>query len=84
MDESIHIANQSQFGLGASVWTSNESKARQLADKIESGAVYINQMMFSDPSVPFGGIKKSGYGRELSYMGIREFTNQKTVWMNQI
>jgi succinate-semialdehyde dehydrogenase/glutarate-semialdehyde dehydrogenase len=79
--EAVEIANQSQFGLGASLWTENEKKAKLLANKIESGAVYINQMMFSDPSVPFGGIKKSGYGRELSYPGIREFTNQKTIWI---
>ena len=81
LNEAIQIANQSQFGLGASVWTGDDEKARFMADKIESGAVYINQMMFSDPSVPFGGIKKSGYGRELSYLGIREFVNQKTVWI---
>jgi len=81
LNEAVQIANQSQFGLGASVWTGDDEKARFMADKIESGAVYINQMMFSDPSVPFGGIKKSGYGRELSFLGIREFVNQKTVWI---
>lgn len=79
--EAIEIANQSQFGLGGSLWTKDEKNAKLIANKIESGAVYINQMMFSDPSVPFGGIKKSGYGRELSYSGIREFTNQKTIWI---
>jgi len=79
--DAINIANQSQFGLGGSLWTSDEKKARSIAAEIESGAIYVNQMMFSDPTVPFGGIKKSGYGRELSYLGIREFTNQKTVWM---
>lgn len=81
VDEAIKIANQSQFGLGGSLWTTDENKAKSIANEIESGAVYINQMMFSDPSVPFGGIKKSGYGRELSYPGIREFTNQKTIWI---
>lgn len=80
-DESVTLANSSPFGLGASVWTQDKTKASHLADQIETGAVYINQMMFSDPAVPFGGIKKSGYGRELSHLGIREFTNQKTVWM---
>lgn len=79
--EAIKIANQSQFGLGGSLWTRDENKAKSMANEIESGAVYINQMMFSDPSVPFGGIKKSGYGRELSYLGIKEFTNQKTIWI---
>jgi len=79
--DAIKTANESEFGLGAAVWTSDEKKGYEIAAKIESGAVYINQMMFSDPTVPFGGIKKSGYGRELSYLGIREFTNQKTIWM---
>jgi succinate-semialdehyde dehydrogenase/glutarate-semialdehyde dehydrogenase len=79
--EAVLIANNSQFGLGGSLWTKNIEKGKRLADQIESGAIYINQMMFSDPSVPFGGIKISGYGRELSYLGIREFTNQKTVWV---
>ncbi len=80
-EEAVIIANNSPFGLGASLWTQDENKAMQIADKIDSGAVYINQMMFSDPAVPFGGIKKSGFGRELSHLGIREFTNQKTVWL---
>ncbi|MCG8309667.1 MAG: NAD-dependent succinate-semialdehyde dehydrogenase [Cytophagales bacterium] len=81
LSEAIDIANESKYGLGGSVWTNNMEKAKKLADQIESGAVYVNQMMFSDPTVPFGGIKKSGYGRELSHLGIREFTNQKTVWI---
>ena len=80
-EEAVAVANDSVFGLGGSLWTKDIKKARELADKIESGAVYINQMMISDPSVPFGGIKNSGYGRELSHLGIREFTNQKTVWI---
>lgn len=80
-DEAVRIANDSVFGLGASLWTNDKAKARRIASQIESGAVYCNQMMFSDPSVPFGGIKTSGYGRELSHLGIREFTNQKTIWM---
>ena len=80
-DEAVAIANDSQFGLGGSLWTNDLEKGKRLASAIESGAVYINQMMFSDPTVPFGGIKTSGYGRELSHLGIREFTNQKTVWV---
>jgi len=79
--EAVLIANDSQFGLGGSLWTKDIEKGKRLANQIESGAIYINQMMFSDPSVPFGGIKISGYGRELSHLGIREFTNQKTVWV---
>lgn len=80
-EEAVKIANDSPFGLGGSLWTRDIEKGKKLASRIESGAVYINQMMFSDPAVPFGGIKTSGYGRELSYLGIREFTNQKTVWV---
>ncbi|MGB5930084.1 MAG: aldehyde dehydrogenase family protein, partial [Cyclobacteriaceae bacterium] len=70
------------YGLGGSVWTSDIKRGRELVRKVESGAVYINKMMASAPEVPFGGIKKSGYGRELSHLGIREFVNQKTVWIN--
>jgi succinate-semialdehyde dehydrogenase/glutarate-semialdehyde dehydrogenase len=81
-EEAVAVANESKYGLGGSLWTKDINKAKDMANLIESGAVYINQMMFSDASVPFGGIKKSGYGRELSYLGIREFTNQKTVWSN--
>lgn len=80
MHEAVRLANASKYGLGASVWTKNKERANFLSDKIDSGAVYVNQMMFSHPAVPFGGIKLSGYGRELSHIGIREFTNQKTVW----
>ncbi len=81
MAEALRIANDSPFGLGASVWTSDPNAIHYITNGIETGAVYVNQMMFSDPSVPFGGIKRSGYGRELSHLGIREFTNQKTVWV---
>lgn len=80
-DDAVDIANQSAFGLGGSVWSADEDRAHHVARRVASGAVYINQLMFSDPHVPFGGIKKSGYGRELSHLGIREFTNQKTIWL---
>ena len=80
-DDAIKIANDSSFGLGASLWTSNISKAKELASKIESGSVFINGMVKSDPRLPFGGIKNSGYGRELSHYGIKEFVNIKTVWI---
>ncbi len=80
-EEALRIANDSQFGLGASLWTNNIAKAKELAYKIESGSVFINGMVKSDPRLPFGGIKNSGYGRELSHYGIKEFVNIKTVWI---
>lgn len=79
----VQIANQSQYGLGGSVWTQDIERGKLIAARVESGAVYVNKMMASDPSVPFGGIKKSGYGRELSHLGIREFVNQKTIWVEK-
>jgi succinate-semialdehyde dehydrogenase/glutarate-semialdehyde dehydrogenase len=82
-DDAIRIANDSQYGLGGSLWTKDIAKAKKLASKIESGAVYINKMMASHPAVPFGGIKLSGYGRELSDLGIKEFVNQKTIWIDK-
>ena len=81
-ENAIAIANESEFGLGGSVWTEDFDKGIKVAEKVESGAVYVNKMMASDPQVPFGGIKKSGYGRELSHLGIKEFVNQKTIWIN--
>jgi succinate-semialdehyde dehydrogenase / glutarate-semialdehyde dehydrogenase len=78
-DEAIEVANDSRYGLGASIWTKDERNAEQLARRIESGVVFINEIVKSDPRLPFGGVKKSGYGRELSCAGIREFTNIKTV-----
>ncbi len=80
-NDAIRIANDSPFGLGASLWTQNIKKAKLLATKIESGSVFINGMVKSDPRLPFGGIKNSGYGRELSHYGIKEFVNIKTVWI---
>lgn len=79
--DAIRIANDSSYGLGASLWTKNIESAKQLAAKIESGSVFINGMVKSDPRLPFGGIKNSGYGRELSHYGIKEFVNIKTVWI---
>ena len=79
--EAIKIANDSKYGLGGAIWTKDIEKGRRLAKEMEAGAVFINGMVKSDPRLPFGGIKYSGYGRELSIQGIREFVNQKTVWV---
>jgi len=80
-EEAIIVANSSEFGLGGSVWTSDLERGEAVARRIESGAVFVNCMTKSDPRLPFGGVKKSGYGRELSYYGIREFVNIKSIWI---
>ena len=79
--EIVRLANTSVFGLGASLWTRDHARARRLAAEIEAGSVFVNGMVKSDPRLPFGGVKRSGYGRELSEYGIREFVNIKSVWI---
>jgi len=79
VDHAVELANSSAYGLGASVWTEDREKAEEIAAQIESGAVFVNDMVKSDPRLPFGGVKQSGYGRELSHYGIKEFVNIKTV-----
>ncbi|RSK44514.1 NAD-dependent succinate-semialdehyde dehydrogenase [Hymenobacter perfusus] len=80
-DDAIRLANDSRFGLGGSIWTADARRGQELARRVEAGAVFVNSLVKSAPEMPFGGIKKSGYGRELSHLGIREFVNQKSIWV---
>ena len=80
-EEAVALANDSRFGLGASLWTRDLAKAERLVALVEAGAVFVNGLVKSDPRLPFGGVKASGYGRELGLEGIRSFVNVKTVWV---
>jgi len=80
-DDAVRVANDSAYGLGASLWTRDLKLGEALARRIESGSVFVNGMVASDPRLPFGGLKRSGYGRELSSYGMKEFVNVQTIWI---
>ena len=82
-EHALELANDSEFGLSGAIWTADKTQAQQMARRLVSGGVFINGFSASDPRVPIGGVKKSGFGRELSHFGLREFTNPQTVWIDR-
>jgi succinate-semialdehyde dehydrogenase/glutarate-semialdehyde dehydrogenase len=78
----VALANNSQFGLGSGVFTRDIKRGEKLALQLEAGSSFVNKLVVSDPRLPFGGVKNSGYGRELASYGIREFVNTKTIWID--
>jgi succinate-semialdehyde dehydrogenase/glutarate-semialdehyde dehydrogenase len=82
-EEAVSLANATPYGLGASIWSGDPARAERLVPRLEAGAVFVNGMVKSDPRLPFGGVKLSGYGRELSSYGIKEFVNVKAVWVGK-
>ena len=82
-DHAVELANQSEFGLSGNLWSGDRERAMRLARRLQTGGVFVNGFSASDPRVPIGGVKKSGFGRELSHFGIREFVNAQTVWFDR-
>ena len=80
-EEAVAVANDCDFGLGANLWTGDVDRGKQMAERIEAGMVFVNGMVASDARLPFGGVKRSGFGRELSEFGMHEFQNIQTVWV---
>ncbi|TFW18717.1 NAD-dependent succinate-semialdehyde dehydrogenase [Duganella callida] len=84
VEQAIALANTSEYGLGGALWTGDTARAQRLARRLETGGVFVNGFSLTDPRIPTGGVKKSGYGRELSHFGLREFTNAQAVWVKQV